>query len=75
MEYINHQTDVLPPPHPIFNIVGAQTILSYAQTQCSFVSHTHIYNPSSPLLFAVIIFLRKKAKKASEIVVPPKEMQ
>ena len=25
----------------------------FALTQCSFVSHTHIYNPHSPLLFSV----------------------
>ena len=30
-----------PPPHPIFHIMSAQTMLFYAQIQCSCVSHTH----------------------------------
>ena len=39
----------IPPPLAFWS---AQTIPLYTHTQCSFVSHTHIYKPCSPLSFA-----------------------
>ena len=41
MEYISNRTEFLH-PHPVFHILSAQTILLCTQTQCFFVSHTHI---------------------------------
>ena len=41
-------TYTIPPPH----IFCAPKVFFYAQTQCSFVTHTHIYKRYFPLLFA-----------------------
>ena len=43
-EYFTNQAKYLPYPSP-FSLLGAQDVLLSAQTQCSFVPHTHIYLP------------------------------
>ena len=53
MEYITDQTKFLPHPSPLSLIFKHSTILQYAHTQCSFVSHTHNYKQCSPLSFTV----------------------
>ena len=45
------QWSILPHPSPT-HIFSAQSFILNAQTQCSFVTHTHIYKPLSVLLFA-----------------------
>ena len=51
-EYITEQTKILPYPSPL-HFSCAQSVVSYAQTQCSFVPHTHIYKLLSSISFAV----------------------
>ena len=52
MEYITKKVKFQPPPPPFHLHLMVLKLLFYTQTQCSFVSNTHVYKPCS-LLFAV----------------------
>ena len=53
MEYITDQTKFLPHSSPPLSLFKHSTIFQYTHTQCSFISHTHIYKQCSPLSFIV----------------------